>query len=382
MSTPPRRPRPDDDHLPLVLRELGEAADLFQQVLADQIDLTRSDLAVLSLLEARGPQSAGQLAEATGLTTGAVTGMADRLERAGLARREPDPEDRRRVMVRLVPDRLGRLVKLHQPLHDQLHALEKRFTPAERERIADYVRSAARAFQAEAHRLRGDSPPRPAAPAPDEREAWAPLDGVTQGRLLFASGAARLTLAGDAGAGELFRARFEGKAPRLTVRDGTVAIVYGRFSPFSWKKLGASLSLSPEVPWELELRGGIARLAADLTTLRLTRLELRGGVHSAAVALPHPTGTVAVRLTGGAREVSLRRPAGVEARVRVTGGAAAFVFDAQRLGAVGGTVQLETPGYAGAADRYDFEFTGGASGLEIVTESSDLRRRAPTPAVD
>jgi hypothetical protein len=58
-----------------------------------------------SLLQLNGPATAGWLAEMTGLTTGAVTGMIDRLERAGYVRREPDPHDRRRVIV--TPD-LGR----------------------------------------------------------------------------------------------------------------------------------------------------------------------------------------------------------------------------------------------------------------------------------
>ena len=370
MSSPPRRPTPEALHLPLVLRELGEAADLFQQVVADQLGLTRSDLLVLAHLEAHGPQSAGQLADLTGLTTGAVTGVADRLERAGLARREADPEDRRRVMVRLLPDRLERVVRLHLPLHGRMHELEAHYSAAEKERIAAYVRSAAQAFREEALRLRGAPPSRTPLGAPgagiDEAEPWAPLEGVERGRLEFTAGAARLALAGDAAEGELFRARFEGKPPKVTFRAGAVVVAYGKFSPFTWRRMGASLSLSREVPWEIELRGGIAKLAGDLSALRLSRLELRGGAHAVALTLPRPEGTVAIRLTGGASEVAFRRPAGVAARLRVTGGAAALVFDAQRLGAVGGTVQLESPGFATAEDRYDFEFTGGAAGLELT----------------
>jgi DNA-binding MarR family transcriptional regulator len=52
-----------------------------------------------------GPMTAGQLAEITGLTTGAITGVIDRLERAGYVQRERDPEDRRKVIVCLVPDK-------------------------------------------------------------------------------------------------------------------------------------------------------------------------------------------------------------------------------------------------------------------------------------
>jgi DNA-binding MarR family transcriptional regulator len=60
------------------------------------------DFGALCLLLLHGPAPAGQLAELTGLTTGAVTGVVDRLEKGGFVRRELDPADRRKVIV--VPD--------------------------------------------------------------------------------------------------------------------------------------------------------------------------------------------------------------------------------------------------------------------------------------
>jgi MarR family len=61
-----------------------------------------TDLGALCLLLLHGPAPAGRLAELTGLTTGAVTGVIDRLETGGFVRREVDPADRRKVIV--VPD--------------------------------------------------------------------------------------------------------------------------------------------------------------------------------------------------------------------------------------------------------------------------------------
>jgi DNA-binding MarR family transcriptional regulator len=367
MSRAPASPPPGPDHLLLVLRELGEAAGLFEQVFADRIGLARTDLVVLSLLAARGPQTAGQLAEATGLTSGALTGVIDRLERAGYARRTPDASDRRRVIVTLLLERLAPLQQLNEPLHQAVHALDAEFTQAQRVAISDYVRRAAGHFRAEALRLRGDGRAPPAEQASLAGDlAWAPLAGVRRGRLEFSAGAARLELDAAAPAGRLFQASFEGRPPRLAVRGGTITVAYPRFGPFGGRKGGATLSLSAGVPWEVEVRGGLARLDADLTGLALARLEVRGGCHGVRARLPAPRGTVTVRLTGGASEVALRRPAGAEARLRVTGGATSLAFDAQRLGAVGGTVQLETPGYATAEDRYDFELTGGAAGLSVT----------------
>src|SRR5438874_8563851 len=67
---------------------------------SDALSLAPTDLVCMCLLQLNGEATPGWLAEMTGLTTGAVTGMVDRLERAGYVTRVPDPQDRRRVIVR------------------------------------------------------------------------------------------------------------------------------------------------------------------------------------------------------------------------------------------------------------------------------------------
>ena len=164
--TPIPAPPPEGRDSPfLVLRELGEAADLFEQVMADRLGVARTDLVLASRLAAHGPQTAGQLAEATGLTTGAVTGCLDRLERVGFARRGTDPRDRRRVVVTLRRERLGRAIELNQPLHLKLQALDDELTAAQRAMVGDYVRRAAGHFRACAQRLRAEGRPRAAGKA-------------------------------------------------------------------------------------------------------------------------------------------------------------------------------------------------------------------------
>ena len=71
----------------------------------------------------RGPITAGELARASGLTTGAITGLVDRLERAGLARREPDADDRRKVMLRVTPAVEKKGAALAKPMRDAMAAL-------------------------------------------------------------------------------------------------------------------------------------------------------------------------------------------------------------------------------------------------------------------
>lgn len=65
----------------------------------EEVGINATDLGALCLLLRHGPTPAGRLAELTGLTTGAVTGVVDRLENGGLVRREADPADRRKVIV-------------------------------------------------------------------------------------------------------------------------------------------------------------------------------------------------------------------------------------------------------------------------------------------
>jgi DNA-binding MarR family transcriptional regulator len=107
----------------------------------EEVGLNSTDFASLCLLLLHGSAPAGRLAELTGLTTGAVTGLVDRLERAGLVRREIDPTDRRKVIV--VPDarRVERDVFPHFPSLQQAAttAFYEEFTIAELEVITDFM---------------------------------------------------------------------------------------------------------------------------------------------------------------------------------------------------------------------------------------------------
>src|SRR6476646_4089911 len=81
---------------------------LFHTAVAERLGLNPSDHKVADILALEeGPVTPGRLAELTGLTTGAVTGVLDRLENAGFVAREPDPADRRRIILRLRPGRIA-----------------------------------------------------------------------------------------------------------------------------------------------------------------------------------------------------------------------------------------------------------------------------------
>lgn len=93
------------ERLNLALREASTATVLIHGVLAAKFGLNVSDWKCGELVNRHGRLTAGQLAEMTGLTTGTITVIIDRLERARFVRRMPDPHDRRKVWVEAINDR-------------------------------------------------------------------------------------------------------------------------------------------------------------------------------------------------------------------------------------------------------------------------------------
>ena len=94
------RQRLETDFL-LALRRAGSIMQLLGQMSAERIGINVTDLNCLNIVALTGSMTAGDLARATGLTTASITGVLDRLEEGGFVRRERDPHDRRRVIVKL-----------------------------------------------------------------------------------------------------------------------------------------------------------------------------------------------------------------------------------------------------------------------------------------
>ncbi|HTO26462.1 MAG TPA: MarR family transcriptional regulator [Gaiellaceae bacterium] len=113
------------DELMVEFRSSQTATDRFDQAVADTLGLNRTDLRCIDIIEGEGPITAGRLAERTGLTSGAVTTVIDRLEAAGYARRVRDTGDRRRVFVEATDEtrRLGdRFYKEHAALGESFYS--------------------------------------------------------------------------------------------------------------------------------------------------------------------------------------------------------------------------------------------------------------------
>ena len=112
---------------------------LFNHAVNASLGLGGSDSQFLTLLRTRGPMTPGQLAAATGLTSGTVTGVIDRLERAELVRRERVSDDRRKVLVVPTPDAADRLAPAYAGQATMLQGVLARRTSAELETIKKFI---------------------------------------------------------------------------------------------------------------------------------------------------------------------------------------------------------------------------------------------------
>lgn len=114
--------------------------ELFDASVAELSGLNRTQWRCLDILGTRGPLTAGQLATASHLTTGAVTAVIDHLEAAGLVRRQRDTVDRRRVIIETTEEVTRRAAPVYGPLIAESEEVHAVFDAGQLEVIADFVR--------------------------------------------------------------------------------------------------------------------------------------------------------------------------------------------------------------------------------------------------
>lgn len=136
------------------MRRLGEeiragqrATDAVDDTVTELLGINRTDSRCLDILEQHGRMTAGHLAVLSGLSTGAVTAVLDRLERAGYAQRVPDPSDRRRVSVELT-ERAQTLIweLMGRPMREAARPVMEAYSEAELELLLKFHRQT-REFQ-------------------------------------------------------------------------------------------------------------------------------------------------------------------------------------------------------------------------------------------
>ena len=122
-------------------REVTGQSVVLSEAIARHVGLRSADLEVLGAIEQHGPLTAGQLSKLTGLSAAAVTGLIDRLEKAGVAARQADPADRRRVLV-AVSDGARHIVELYAELERDMTAVVARRSPAELQVLEKFLEDA------------------------------------------------------------------------------------------------------------------------------------------------------------------------------------------------------------------------------------------------
>ncbi|MEC0177705.1 MarR family transcriptional regulator [Paenibacillus favisporus] len=122
------------------LRQNSTRAVMFHQLISERLGLNATDHKCLDYLNQAGPVTAGQLAQLTGLTTGAVTSVIDRLEQAGYVIRDKDPNDRRRVVVKPVPEGSASISPLFQSIMQSTLEIVSQYTEQELQLILNFIR--------------------------------------------------------------------------------------------------------------------------------------------------------------------------------------------------------------------------------------------------
>jgi DNA-binding MarR family transcriptional regulator len=136
--------------------EMSTETILFHQALADIVEIHITDHRCMYFLHRYGAMPAGRLSELTGLTTAAVTGIIDRLEGAGYAKRTNDPKDRRRTIVEPIRNKKleKRLETVFTPLHEKMHKLLSSYSDSQLAFLLDVMSKTIDLTREESKKLR------------------------------------------------------------------------------------------------------------------------------------------------------------------------------------------------------------------------------------
>lgn len=158
-ESPEGRRSPLIDEVGQAARQYGTANDAVDAAAAERLGINRTDIAVMDILDQEGGQTtAGKLAEASHLTTGAITAVVDRLEKKGYVRRARDKEDRRRVLVELTEKARKKTMELYGPIAEAGYRNLEKYTDEQLGFIRDVLRSATELLSDHATLMRADGP--------------------------------------------------------------------------------------------------------------------------------------------------------------------------------------------------------------------------------
>lgn len=353
-----------------VRRLLVEAVGLHEAVAAS-LGMNATDLRCLELLAGEPDPTPSRLADMARLTTGAVTGVLDRLEEGGFVRRESDPADRRRIVIRVIEEHVAQVVQAYAQLIGEVGPADA----AAAERLITAIASDSERLRvATQGGMLGDAYVAPLADASRARlllATGAPRVSFgaarfgQQVRMVAETAATRLRLGAAPGRDELIRATFVGPPPTVKTAAGTVAMRYRR-RMLDTRSREVSARLTASVSWTIEVEGGITDIDADLRDVPLDGLDIRGGVNHLRLQLSRPSGTVRLRVEGGSSEMRITRPKGVPLAIRARDDISQLRLDGGSRRSVRAGERLASERYDVVPDRYELELGGGVSDLRIT----------------
>ena len=345
------------------LRQFNGLGGSFFRTAAARIEMAVTDVQVIDILDLTGPATAGRLADLTGLTTGAITRILDRLEEAELVHRERDPNDGRKVIVEIVRDK-GKMNKVRSVLDSMGKVWSEEASHYNDEQLAfilKFLKQSNMLSRQELVRLQEE-------PVNEGKLLSAPLEDQESGRLVVACGISRLSLHANDKLTELYQASFDGPLPNVKTKEGAVTIRYPRrLLGLGEKKGAAEIALNTTIPWQIVIQGGAAEVVAELGDLNLAKLEITGGFSLIHLDLATPEGVVPIQIRGGATEIAIQRPVGVVARSHLKGWVSELVFDEQTFKDVGNNARLQSSPFDPTAPRYDIEITSYSNKVTLIS---------------
>lgn len=143
-------PRSDQD----LGRELSTHIVIFHQAVAERVNISATENKCLDILIRNGPITAGELSEITGLTTGSITKIVDRLEKMGYAKRERSQIDRRQVIIHPTPQNENEMGQIFSSLAIEMNKVAKDYSSKELAVIQDYLAKIIDVLKKETNKLK------------------------------------------------------------------------------------------------------------------------------------------------------------------------------------------------------------------------------------
>ncbi|QAY65979.1 MarR family winged helix-turn-helix transcriptional regulator [Paenibacillus protaetiae] len=156
-SNRPEQPTASQENLTKQMRGLGTRTVLYQQTVAASLGLYNHDFLSIDILHEKGPVTAGELSRLTGLTTGSVTSLIDRLEKNGFVRRQPDPHDRRKVIIVPIYEDKEEISRTYMSLHAAMVKLATSYSDEELALITQFLSRASSVLEEQIRALHADT---------------------------------------------------------------------------------------------------------------------------------------------------------------------------------------------------------------------------------